>query len=502
MANLTQHSTLNRRRFLVGASAAGLAAAELWRGRAAAQTAAGNLAASAWAELANALSGGVLVRPGEPDYLRLSSAYNLAYPTPLPAGIARCVSRENVQAAIRWCRKHAVRPVARSGGHSYAGFSMTDGLMIETGGIAGAAYDPRTRQVWIGGGVRNAAINDLLRTTDAAITHGRCPTVGAAGFLLGGGIGFNMRSHGVGVDQLAATELVTADGEFVVASRSENAELFWACRGGGGGNFGINTGFLLQAYQVAPVTIFKLQWAFDGPDPLAVANAVLASFTDAPNGLGSRMSVQARQPGGPAQQIAIDLIGQFSGKPAELHALLAPVFALGPRVAQQIETLPYWAAQDALKEHDPPFRFHERSAFLARRLDEAALRTAHGFLSQWPGTAGHADLRFFQTGGVMNTPPEDTAFVHRGSKWLMDVGSSWGADDTAQRVAENVAWQNDFYAAMLRHGTGGAYQNFIDPAEDNWAEAYYGKALPRLRAVKRKVDPGNIFNFAQSIRPG
>jgi len=77
-----------------------------------------------------------------------------------------------------------------------------------------------------------------------------------------------------------------------------------------------------------------------------------------------------------------------------------------------------------------------------------------------------------------------------------------GADDTAQRVAENVAWQNDFYAAMLRHGTGGAYQNFIDPAEDNWAEAYYGKALPRLRAVKRKVDPGNIFNFAQSIRPG
>jgi FAD/FMN-containing dehydrogenase len=309
-----------------------------------------------------------------------------------------------------------------------------------------------------------------------------------------------MRAHGVAVDQLEATELVTADGEFVHASRTENQALFWACRGGGGGNFGINTGFVVRAYEIKPVVLFEITWAFNGPDPLAVASAVMARFTDAPDALGSRLSMAARRPGGAADQTSIDLLGQFAGSEAELRHLLAPAFALGPRKSERIQKLSYWDAQTALEENDPPLRFRERSAFLAHRLDDAALRTASRFLRAWPGTrGGQADLRFFQTGGAINRPKEPTAFVHRDSKWLLDIGLTWGASDSPQRIDENIAWQNAFYAAMLPFSTGGAYQNFIDPSEYNWAEAYYGSALKTLREVKRKVDPANVFHFPQSI---
>jgi len=504
MSYISPVSAFNRRGFLLGASAASLAAAGLPRGRALAQDAASALPPSAWAELTRSLTGGKVVRPGDPVYADLSRSHNLAYPTPLPTGIAYCVSRENVQAAIRWCRRYNVPLTTRSGGHSYAGFSTTNGLIIATRGMSAVTPIPGTPLVRIGGGVLNGEVYAGLRTIGKAITHGRCPTVGAAGFLLGGGIGFNMRAHGVAIDQLEATELVTADGEFVTASRTENKELFWACRGGGGGNFGINTSFLLRAYEIKPVVVFKIQWAFDGPDPLAVANALMATFTDAPDGLGSRLSLQARRPGGPADQTSIDLIGQFSGTEAELRHLLAPAFALGRRTLERIATRPYWDAQAELEEQDEAIRFHERSAFLAYRLDDTALHTAYRFLNAWPGTSlprGQADLRFFQTGGAMNRPPEDTVFVHRNSKWLMVIGLSWEAADSPQLVDENVAWQNAFYAAMLPYSIGAAYQNFIDPAEYSWAEAYYGKALPRLRAMKRKVDPTDVFNFPQSIRP-
>jgi FAD/FMN-containing dehydrogenase len=495
-------SSLNRRGFL-GASVAGFAASALTLRRAGAQDAA-SLPLSAWDELAKALVGGKLVRPGDPNYLTLSQSYNLAYPTPLPAGIAYCVNRDNVQAAIKWCRKFNVRPTARSGGHSYAGFSMTGGLMINTRGMSTVSLIPGTPLVRIAGGALNGELCAKLSSAELAITHGRCPLVGAAGFLLGGGIGFNMRAHGVGSDQLEETELVTAAGDVLTASRTQNPTLFWACRGGGGGNFGINTSFVVRAYPVRPVTIFKIQWAFDQPDPLAVASVLMTTFSDAPDGLGSRLSLHARPPGDPVGEVSVDLIGQFAGPEAELKRLLAPAFAIGAPSSEQIETLPYWQAQKELEDKDPPGRFHERSAFLPHRLDDEALQTAYRFLRAWPGTSqpgGHADLRFFQTGGAMNRPTEPTAFVHRNSKWLMDIGLNWGATDSQQRVDENVAWQNAFYAAMLPYSTRDTYQNFIDPAEYNWAEAYYGSALKTLREVKREVDPGNLFTFPQSIRP-
>jgi hypothetical protein len=172
-----------------------------------------------------------------------------------------------------------------------------------------------------------------------------------------------------------------------------------------------------------------------------------------------------------------------------------------PQYEPPIERKAYWDGQAILEEDEGSSYFHERSAFLSTGLSGNALNAAYdNYLFKWPGTHAGADLKFFQTGGKMNHPDEDTAFIHRSSEWLMVVALGWTEEDVL-RLDENVDWQNRFHAAMLPHSQRTAYQNFIDPAETGWAEAYYGNALPRLRKLKRKVDGKELFKFPQSIPP-
>src|SRR5262249_15068484 len=141
----------------------------------------------------------------------------------------------------------------------YAGYSTTPGLMIDLGGLRGVDFDPATRVATVGGGVINSTLYAALQRNGVTITHGRCPRVGVGGFFLGGGIGFNMRAHGLACDQLKATQIVTADGQ--VRTVDGSADLFWACRGGAGGNFGINTSFSVQTFDVPrQLTVFSLSW--------------------------------------------------------------------------------------------------------------------------------------------------------------------------------------------------------------------------------------------------
>ncbi|HUZ50027.1 MAG TPA: FAD-dependent oxidoreductase, partial [Candidatus Dormibacteraeota bacterium] len=174
----------------------------------------GLLAAAArlpWAALARRLSGR-LVLPGDRGYTEISLPNNLRYSAVRPAGIALCKNANDVSASILWAREHGVPLVARSGGHSYAGYSTTPGLMIDVRHINAISFDEHTGVASVGGGARNAGLSAYFSNRNLAITHGRCPGVGVAGFVLGGGIGFNMRAHGLGCDQLVATEIVTADG--------------------------------------------------------------------------------------------------------------------------------------------------------------------------------------------------------------------------------------------------------------------------------------------------
>jgi hypothetical protein len=504
MAAVVQPVYLGRRRFLAGASVLALAG---WGSPTAVAYGRWGFASPgerAWRYLASNLSG-PLLRPGDFDFAKFAAPYNLRYAHTQPRAIALCATSKDVATAILWCRELEVPFAVRSGGHSYAGYSTTRGLLIDLSPMRSVRFDPATGSARIGGGARNQDLYDALEKANAAITHGRCPAVGAAGFLLGGGIGFNMRERGLACDQLTASEIVTADGRILALGPNDNPDLFWACRGAGGGNFGINTAFTLQTFPAAPVTVFKLSWTARSPSPEAVFARLMPALDGAPEGFGSRVSLRAVAPAERAAggDVTIDLIGQLKGKRGELDDILGAAYAVGRPQQADIRETSYWDGQRFLEETDPPGYFQERSTFLVRPLDGAALGDAFHWLRRWPGTGAAADLRFFQTGGRINAvAPAATAFVHRDSRWIMDVGLNWTATDSPIAVWRNREWQDEFYRAMLRFSTRGAYQNFVDPSLANWQQAYYGANLARLRRIKGQVDPSGVFRFPQAIPPG
>lgn len=460
-----------------------------------------------WADLARRLTGPVLL-PTDPDFLLIAHPNNMRYVERQPAAIARCRTAVDVQTALLWAQARRIPLRIRGGGHCYAPWSSTEGLMIETTLMGAARYEPATGRAWIGAGARNADVYRLLRANDRAITHGRCPTVGAAAFLLGGGIGFNMRQSGLACDQLAGSQLVLASGEILDLRATDTGlrqDLFWAVRGVGGGNLGISTQFALNTFSVAGlnVTVFDLKWS---QQPEAVAAALMAALDKAPDSLGSRISLSAVTPEQQRQgkDVQVSLLGQIKDSPTALMKILAPVYAIArPDPGhERVEVLPYWQGQDFLHEDGWPTWYQERSAFVDNPFGPKELAEGFAWLRRWPGTCGYCDLRFFQTGGQINRPgPRDTAFVHRKSRWLMVVGLYWSQADNENGplMAANHAWQDGFYGAMRPLAGGGAYQNFADPSLTDYRRAYYGENLDRLQAIRGRVDPAGVFAFEQGI---
>jgi hypothetical protein len=453
----------------------------------------------AWRQLARQLSGS-LIFPGQPGYAALAQPNNLRYQAIRPAAIALCQNAADVAACLQWCATHGVSLATRGGGHSYAGFSCTEGLMISIKDIKDIAYDEATERVTVGGGARNAAVYAALKETGRSITHGRCPSVGVAGFLLGGGVGFDMRNHGIGSDRLVETQLVLANGAVATANAVENPDLFWACRGGAGGNFGINISFTLETFPVDRIVVFSIEWSAVS-DPFL--ETLFHTLETAPRQLGSRISLNpaasgSGQPGG----IDVALLGQFLGSENDLREILAPVYRLASPDSELIEDMAYWNGQAVLAEPGKPAYYQERSRFINGPMPAAFIPVVRRWLSRWINVQGSGSIKFFQTGGTVNDMPADaTAFVHRQSEWLASIEINWNPDQSMASRHRAHHWQNDFYEEIVPLAGGGAFQNFVDPSLRDWASAYYGANLPRLRQVKTEVDPGNLFRFPQSIRP-
>ncbi len=468
-------------------------------GRASPVEAAPELPERAWKHLARKLSGSLL-RPGDKGFKATARPNNLVYADRLPAGIARCRTPEDVATAILWCREHDIRFVARAGGHNYAGYSTTRGLMIDVGGLDDIAFDAQSGRVTVGAGVKNRDIYTALSRQSVAITHGRCYGVGVAGFLLGGGIGFDMRLNGIGSDKLMETHVVGADGEIRTARELHQPDLFWACRGGAGGNFGINTRFVVETFAVDEITAFDITWS---RKPQAVTEALISALQGATRRLGSKITLRAVTPADrrAGKDVRVNLLGQLHGPRDELRDILAPVFAVAPSLKQTIRTVPYWEGQALLSEEGAPEHYRERSRFVERPFGAGALDTAFHHARRFPGTSGSASLKLFQTGkGVNDLSWRATAFVHRRSQWLFSAAFTYEAEDGRRAIAAAGDWLDESYEAMLPYCGAGAFQNFPDPALRDWAEQYYGANFSRLLEIKKAVDPDNVFRFGQSIR--
>lgn len=448
-----------------------------------------------WNDLAARLQGSLLL-PGTGSFSDRAIPWALQYASVLPQGIAVCKSEADVQACIQWAQANKIPVVARSGGHSYGGYSTTTGLIINMSSMTDIACNPVTKQATVGGGARNRHIFEAFNPLGLGITHGRCLAVGVAGLVLGGGIGFDMRAHGYTCDLLRETRIVLADGRTLICNETQNADLFWACRGAGGGNFGIHTSFTFDTFPVSDITVFNITWTERIPETFTALQTMALT---APDSLGIKVSIVARKKAD-TTTLTLGILGQFAGPIADFNSLLAPVLAVQKPATTTVSKETYWKGQEFVSEEGIPEYAHERSRFVKGQLSPDAIRFIIDNLKNWPGTSKAATWKYFLLGGAIDAKKStDMAFIHRGYSMLSSVELEWNESDDSALLARNEQWLSSFHDKMEPYTSAHCYQNFIDPSQKDYLQAYYGSNLPQLQAVKRKYDPGNLFNYPQSI---
>jgi FAD/FMN-containing dehydrogenase len=297
------------------------------------------------------------------------------------------------------------------------------------------------------------------------------------------------------------TQIVTAEGQVLTCNERENGDLFWACRGGGGGNFGVNVSYTFQATPVQDVSIYDLQWNLaDGEKVLPALQEVVLQ---APDDFSCRMGGGCPgKDGGGRGPANVNALGQYFGPSEELRELLEPVLRLARPTKEVISDKTFWQAKDYFFHNTPRDRFQVKSAYVESALPEQGVEELLRYVERWPGSSnedGGGFAMFALGGGVSNIPKDRTAYVHRDSRFLLAIDSSWASSDSSRTEQANVDWVEGFAGAMKPYTTEYAYQNFIDRSQADWAHAYYGDNLDRLVSIKRSRDPDDFFRFPQSV---
>jgi hypothetical protein len=433
-----------------------------------------------WAKLRERMEG-ELVLPGDASYDQVRLAFDPRFDGRLPAAIAKCETPSDVQACLDAARACAIPIAARSGGHSYGGYSTPDaGLVIDLAPMSAVTVRADGTAV-VGAGATLIDVTTELARAGRCLPAGTCPSVGIAGLTLGGGIGVLARLHGLTCDRLLSADVVLADSSAKHAS--EGDDLLWALRGGGGGNFGIVTSFEFATAAAPPeITVFSL-----GFPPGSVADllgAWQAWQPRMPRELWSNCVVYGASPPGGS------VGGAFVGSPSALAPLLDELAA---RVTPSSRTTTSMSYLDAMKYYAGP---GGRSSFVASSRMLSAPMTdpsrVASMLAEHPGVF----LLFDALGGKVSDPsPTDTAFVHRGALASVQATRGVVAGDVAGARADITQVQKALSAIV----GPGAYVNYIDPEMSDWASACYGDNLARLRRVAEKCDPDGVFAFAQNV---
>jgi hypothetical protein len=445
-------------------------------------------------ELDRQLRGDVVQR-GAPGYNAARVVYDTRYDSVKPQAVAFCESLSDVQKTVRWARRHHVHIVPRSGGHSYGGYSTTNGVIVDVSRLHAVSLAANGRAA-AGAGAELLSVYTALGNRGRMIPGGTCPTVGIAGLTQGGGIGLSGRKFGLTSDHLLEATVVLADGTAVVASAHEHPDLYWALRGGGGGNFGIVTRFVFRTHPVGSVSTYSLEWPWS--DAKQVVQAWQAFAPHAPDGLSCVLNVNAAAG---AASPHITSAGQFFGSEQALRSLLAPLVNAGTPTAFTtktrtfLEAVHYWAGGGTGRA-----TFGAKSSISTAPLSPAGIDVLLQQIDakRTSGTGSGIVLLDSWGGAINRVPKAATAFVHRNALFSMQYLAYW---DAGAAAAPNLAWLRRCFAALRPHVSSFAYQNYIDPELPNWQHAYYGTNLARLQQIKRKYDPHNVFHFRQSIRP-
>jgi FAD/FMN-containing dehydrogenase len=432
----------------------------------------------------------LLLRPGDRQFAQFQPAFN-ARTMLTPQLRAMCKNARAVAVMVDWCRSNDLPFAVRCGGHSYEGLSQSASIVIDTRLMSSIAVDVAGKTANVGAGASLGQLYRAIAPRGFAFPGGSCPTVGVSGHLLGGGYGYLARPFGLACDNVLSIDVVDPQGKEVRAEAGQNGDLFWACRGGGGGTFGVATRFRLRLIPLTKVLVFNVKLGpLSLPGAVAVMKAWQAWAPQAPRTIDSNLIV-TRHTGG---LIDMRCAGQSVGTSQELRRELKFLSSPAPRSMSYSSAVNYFAGSGGWTYTSAPMK--GKSDYVTSPLSDAGLATLVDEIDRGGSVYVICDS---YGGAIGSAAPDATAFSHRGALYCIQYGSTWmDASDTSQRLSEMQA----LYAAMRPYVSGSAYVNYCDLDLTEWRDAYWGANLARLKQIKSAFDPGNVFSHAQSVPPG
>jgi hypothetical protein len=447
---------------------------------------------------------GRVVRPGDADYPVARTSWNLLFSQD-PAVIVFAQRTQDVVNALAWARQNSVAVRVRSGGHCLEGWSsVDDGIVIDVSEMKSATIDLASGTATVGAGLNQLEAVTELGNAGVAAPTGTEGTVGLVGATLGGGFGLLTRSFGMASDNLLAAEVVVASGvdgaEAIVADGKNHSDLLWALRGAGNGNFGIVTSLTYRVHPLTQTIYITATWPSMGNLP-GVFDAWQRSAPYVDHRLTSQLEITRDQ---------VQLVGALaSGSEAEALELLAPILSVGKPTVSTTDA--NWAETYAafqIPTPDEPRNWKFNSQFISDPFPTEAIEMVASFMAQAPAAGCNYFTNAFGGAVVDSEPSGGSAFAHRNALFYAEPGAGWGprrgdlraetSGDADSLTSQCLDWVAEFSEALAPY-VNGAYVNVPCAGMADWETAYWGAGVDRLRAIKAKYDPCNVFHFEQSI---
>jgi FAD/FMN-containing dehydrogenase len=449
------------------------------------------------AALARRLDGDLIPRGGK-GYAQARLGWNPRFDGVRPLAVAYAKTIADVRRVIRWANRYDVPLATRSGGHSFAGYSTTSGLVLDLSRLTNVHPNP-DGTASVAAGAKLGSVYGRLWAVGRAVPFGTCKAVGVSGLTLGGGHGYSSRALGLACDNVVEIEIVDADGKVRVCDAHSEPELFWALRGAGAGNFGVVTKLVFRTHPVDFVTTVSLNWPW--AEARNVAQAWQAFAPAAPDSVSCSLSFAPPPTAGGTPLVALN--GQIFGRRDEALSLVAPLTdAVRPTRLSAVHR-PFISAVRYFAAENPTRRsFAAKSNYGVAPLPDAGIDVIIGALESAARDPrlGAVGILLFAHGGAINRVDGDaTAYAHRSALFSIRYTAFWRVTAPADVAHAHLSWVRNTHAAMKPFVSRGAVTNYADPELENWGAAYYGSHLRRLVAVKRRYDPDNFFRFPQSI---
>jgi FAD/FMN-containing dehydrogenase len=466
-------------------------------------------ARAALAALEAAIEGKVLAHDSREYELLRKPAWAQFEPV-RPEVVVVCANPADVAATIAFAQRIGAETVVRTGGHCFAGRSSTRGILIDLSDMRSVSVADGLATVEAG-----ALLGDVYDRLDGhglTIAAGACPSVGIAGLTLGGGLGILGRRYGLTSDQLVGAQVALADGRIVDCDEHREADLFWALRGAGGGQFGVVTSFVVRTVPADDLTCFKVTWRY------TQAAGAIELWQDwapnAPDELSASLLVNAPQD---LDEPVVTLFGGMLGTEAEtadtLDRLIGRLNAepisttlaqMRHRLAKRFlaEQAPGAERQDSAPPVEPSRRslMFSKSEFFRRPLPPHAIAPLVDVFATGREIGQARELDFTPWSGAYNRPRSDaTSFAHRNESFLLKQAVVLESDASAHRRDAARGWLARSWSLVHPHGSGGVFPNFPDPDLADWRRAYHGANYERLTHIKARYDPDNVFRFPQSL---